>query len=355
MYRIQIKPHWQVARGTEAPLDTSSLLALLKAIHECGSIAQAAQQLALSYRHAWGVLRDGEKLFGHALMHTERGRGTRLTAMAEKLIWADRRIVARLTPTLESLASELSDELSRMVVQPPQTIRLDASHGFAVAALLARLEALQLPLKLRYRNSSDAVAALAQRECDLAGFHVPIGAFQARAAERYAQWLDPKTHCLIHLAVRQQGLFLAPGNPKQIAGLQDLARPDVRFVNRQAGSGTRMLLELMLAEAGVPTQRVNGFDSAEFTHSAVAAYIASGMADVGIGVETAARRFGLDFMLLVEERYFFAAAHASLDQALMQQIIGILRSPAFQSEVNALAGYRALGSGTILSLQEAFA
>lgn len=354
MYRINIKPQWEVARGGDTALNTSSLLGLLLSIHKTGSISQAAREIGLSYRYAWGLLRDGEKLFGSALMTTERGRGTRLTPMAEKLIWADRRIAARLTPTLESLASELENELSRMVSSKPRNIRLDASHGFAVAALLNHINQAKLPIKLRYHNSTDAVAALSRRECDLAGFHVPLGKFEHAAAVCYAQWLNPDVHCLIHLAVRDQGLFVAPGNPKGIHGLQDLTRNDIRFVNRQAGSGTRMLLELMLADATISPLHISGFESAEFTHSAVAAYIASDMADVGFGVQTAAQRFGLDFIPLVRERYFFAVSIAAVEDPLLRQVIAILQSDAFRKEVDNLTGYGAVDTGKILKLADAF-
>jgi len=171
-----------------------------------------------------------------------RGRGTSLSPLAEKLIWADRRIAARLSPTLDSLASELETELGKTLGNTGSMTRLDASHGFAVAAFLKQAGESGLPIDLRYRNSSDAVAALSRGESDLAGFHVPLGEFEARAMERYRRWLDPKTHRLIHLAVREQGLFVNPGNPLGIQSINDLARNDVRFVNRQAGSGTRMLL-----------------------------------------------------------------------------------------------------------------
>ena len=354
MYKVTISPQWEISSGMETPLDTSALLRLLRAIDETGSIAQATKAVGLSYRYAWGLLREAERIFGHALMSRGRGRGTRLTPLAEKLIWADRRIAARLSPTLESLASELEAELGKLAGSGSPAIRLDASHGFAVAAFLNHINAAGLPIELRYRNSSDAVAALARRECDLAGFHVPLGEHEQSAAARYRQWLSPRSHCLIHLAVRTQGLIVAAGNPLAIQGLPDLARPGVRFVNRQAGSGTRMLLELMLAGAALPTQAINGFENAEFTHSAVAAYIASGMADVGIGVQTAAQRFGLGFVPLVRERYFFAAASASLEEPRMQQALEILRSGPFRAAVDALAGYDADGSGAILSLGDAF-
>jgi molybdate transport repressor ModE-like protein len=354
MFKVNIRPHWEISFNAEPPLDTAALLGLLLAVQDTGSIAQAAKAVKLSYRYAWGLLREAERLFGAALLETGRGRGTRLTPLAEKLVWADRRIAARLFPTLESLASELESELGKMAANRLRMIRMDASHGFAVAALMVHLNKVEMPVELRYRNSTDAVAALSRGECDLAGFHVPTGQFEQAAMAAYTRWLDPHQHCLIHLAVRSQGLFVAPGNPLGIRGLADLARADVRFVNRQAGSGTRMLLELMLGAAGVAPNDIGGFNSAEFTHSAVAAYIASGMADVGIGVRTAAQRFDLDFIALARERYFFAMRSDAVDDPLIRQFIGILQLPEYHARVNELTGYDAVDTGTILSLEQAF-
>jgi molybdate-binding protein len=198
------------------------------------------------------------------------------------------------------------------------------------------------------------VAALSRNECDLAGFHVPIGAYEPEAVAWYARWLDPARHCLLHVGVRQQGLFVAAGNPLGLTGLADLTRPDVRFVNRQVGSGTRMLLELMLNGGGLSAHDIQGFNSAEFTHSAVAAYIASGMADVGIGVRTAAERFGLDFVPLIDERYFFALPIAALDEALMRHLVAVVQSRAYQRAVDGLPGYNAVETGTIMTLAQAF-
>ena len=354
MYKVKIIPHWEISYDAELPLDTAALLRLLMSIQATGSIAQAAQAVGLSYRYAWGLLREGERLFGDKLMDKGRGRGTTLTLLAEKLIWADRRVAARLSPILESLSSELERELNNTVAGKSKAIRLHASHGFAVAALLNDLNEVRLPIELSYRNSTDAVAALSRRECDFAGFQVPLGDFERPAVALYTRWLKKKTHCLIHVAVRNQGLFVAPGNPKSIRGLADLTRNGVRFVNRQVGSGTRMLLEWMLAGASLSPNDINGYESAEFTHSAIAAYIASGMADVGFGVETAARRFGLEFIPLVRERYFFALSIAAMDDPLIQQVIGILQSDSFRKEVNGLAGYDASDTGKILSLTKAF-
>ena len=354
MFKVHIRPHWEISFDGAAPLDTAALLSLLIAVQDTGSIAQAAKAVKLSYRYAWGLLREAETLFGDSLLQTGRGRGTSLTPLAQKLVWADRRISARLSPTLESLASELEAELGKMAAERLRMIRMDASHGFAVAALMVHLNKMEMPVELRYRNSTDAVAALSRRECDLAGFHVPTGKFEQAAVAWYTRWLDPKEHCLIHLAVRHQGLFVAPGNPLMIDGLASLARRDVRFVNRQVGSGTRMLLELMLQAEGVSPNDVAGFNSAEFTHSAVAAYIASGMADVGIGVRTAAQRFKLDFLPLARERYFFAIRTDALTDPLIRQLVTVLQTPEYHERVNELTGYDATDTGTIMSLEQAF-
>ncbi|MFT5642804.1 MAG: molybdate transport repressor ModE-like protein [Janthinobacterium sp.] len=354
MYKVAITPQWEITNEADPSLDIAVLLQLLLAIQRSGSISKAAIAAGLSYRHAWGLLRTAEMYFGDALMDKGRGRGTSLTLLAEKLIWAERRVSARLSPILESLSSELERELNLLAPGKSSTIRLHASHGFAVAALLDGINGVGLPVDLSYRNSTDAVAALLQGECDLAGFHVPLGEFEPPAVALYAQWLDSDTHCLIHLAVREQGLIVAAGNPQRIVGLQDLTKGGVRFVNRQVGSGTRMLFDLMLAGAALTPGAISGYENAEFTHAAVAAYIASGMADVGLGLQAAAQRFGLDFIALARERYFLALPVAALEDPLIRQVIAMLQSASFRATVDALAGYDATDTGKIVSLADVF-
>jgi molybdate-binding protein len=115
-----------------------------------------------------------------------------------------------------------------------------------------------------------------------------------------------------------------------------------------------MLLELMLEKLAVPPTAINGYENTEFTHSAVAAFIASGMADVGFGVQTAAERFKLDFIPLARERYFLAVNAESLDQPGMRQVIDVVRSASFRDAVNQLAGYDTTDTGEILTLSQVF-
>lgn len=354
MLRFTLQPQWRIEREAGDTLDVTTLLTLLGAVQDSGSIAQAGRELGLSYRKAWGLVRDGEQLFGQPLVTRERGRGSLLTDTAQRLVWADARIAARLQPQLASLGSEMGGELAGAQRRQRPVCRLHASHGFAVAALHELLTARRLPIDLRYRNSLEAVAALARGECDLAGFHVPLGESQHDAAQRYLQWLTPERHRLVLLAVRTQGLFLAPGNPLGVRGLADLTRAGVRFVNRPEGSGTRVLTELLLKRQGIAPQAIAGYNTTEMTHAAVAAYVASGMADVGLGVQTAAQRFGLHFIPLLRERYFFALATDAQASCELSPVLGVLRSPAFRARVAALSGYDASATGSNLTLYEAF-
>lgn len=352
-FSVAIHPTWRVTRGEAVELSLPGILALLAAIDEVGQIEQACAEVGISYRHGWGLLRTGEEVFGTSLVSKARGRGTSLTPLGKKLLWADKRIAARLAPTLDSLASELEAELLKCIEHKDEIVRINASHGFAVETLRSFLVADDIPVDLKYRGSLDSVASLARGDCDIAGFHVPLGEFQAAAWTQYQAWLRPRKHRLIHLAERRQGVFVQAGNPKGIAGLEDLVREDVRFVNRQPGSGTRILLDLLLESRRIDSARIRGFQNTELTHAAVAAYIASGMADAGFGVQTAAHRFKLDFIPVAQERYFIACNSAALKSETMRNLIEIMRRDDFREAVSALPGYDGTHTGRMLTLDEA--
>lgn len=339
MLKVEIRADWLLRQADGSVTSLPQLLALLMAVRSTGSISKAALACKLSYRHAWGLLNEFDIRFGVELVHKVRGQGTILSPLAEKLIWADMRIRARLAPLLDSLASELQQDMASVMPGPRQALRVTASHGFAIATLIAQLEAQGTAVDLHYHGSTEAVASLARGDCDLAGFHLPIGKFEKAAAAKYSSWLDTDKHALIHLASRMQGMFVAKGNPKGITGLADLARADVRFVNRQQGSGTRVLLELLLTDQGIACAAITGYETAEFTHAAVAAFVASGMADVAFGVETAARRFDLDFIPIISERYFLACQQKALDTPLVEAALDVMASDSFKAALAALPGY----------------
>jgi molybdate transport repressor ModE-like protein len=354
-FKARLSSEWVLEKPSGAVLPLSEVLRLLAAVDATGHIAGACKACGLSYRHGWGILRNAEKEFEAPLIETSRRQGSRLTPFGQHLIWANRRVDARLMPTLESMASELQEELERLYPESQPRLRLHASHGFAVEGLMQLANGMDMsPLELRYRTAIEALASLDRAECDLAGFQVPTGEFELPILERYSEWLDPERHMLIHLAVRNTGMFVKPDNPKGIESVGDLVNPNVRFVNRQIGSSTRYLVGLMLKQLDIDTSRVQGFESNEFTHMAIAAHIASGMADVGIGVETAAWRCGLSFIPLVKERYFFAAHRDTLDTPQMRRLLDLMNGEEYQGYVSQLVGYDARFLGQVQTLEEAF-
>ncbi len=353
MFRLHVRPEWSLQRPGQPDFDLPQVLRLCAAVHEQGSLAQAAKTLQLSYRHAWGLIREADQAFGNPLIQLERGRGGQLTPLGQVLLWADRRIAARLSPALDSLSSELSAEMER-VLSASAPVRIQASHGFAVQALRETLVESGLNFDLRYTSSTDALQALARKECDLAGFHVPIGQLQAAGMAPYRQALLAQPVQLINLATRVQGLMVPPGNPLGITGIRDLPLRKPRFINRQPGSGTRLLIDLLLQEQRVASEQIPGYEMWEYTHAAVAAYIASGMADVGFGIETAARRFQLDFIPLVTERYFLACRQDDANRLDLDSVRNLLRAGELKRRIGELPGYDSNACGTLTSLRQAF-
>ena len=194
------------------------LIDLLVGISEDGSLAKACARAQLSYRYAWGILRSGQKILGAPLVESTRGSGAKLTALGEKLVWANKRIAARLSPLLDTLASEIEVEFERAVAHAESILRIHASHGFAVETLHRFLTRNQIAADVKYRSSLEVVSALMHDSCDLAGMHVPLGELAPKFLRRYAKVLRSDAYRLVDLVTRNQGLMVAEGNPKRIAG-----------------------------------------------------------------------------------------------------------------------------------------
>ena len=231
-------------------------------------------------------------------------------------------------------------------------IHLHASHGYAVEKLPALLSRHgHATVDLQYMGSVAAVSSMARGLCDLAGFHVPLGEQAANLWREYAKWLKPRKHGILRLVTRTQGLIVAKGNPLGLNSLADLPRPGVRFVNRQRDSGTRHLLDGLLAKQGIDAHRIQGYDSGEFTHAAVAAFVASGMADVGLGIEPAARQFKLGFVPVIKERYMLACRLETLRHAAIQELVALIQGPQYREMVDPVAGYSLDSPGKLEKVQ----
>jgi putative molybdopterin biosynthesis protein len=327
------------------------LVALLDAVHRTGSISAAAREVGLSYRHVWGELKRWEVRLGRPLVHWTKGQPSLLTPFGEKLLWAERRARARLAPQIDALRSELELAFAVAFDDSAGLITLHASHDEALPALRAMCQAQhQLLLDIQFTSSVEALTALADGRCLLAGFHALEHAPRRSAtAQAYRSLLRPGRHKLIGFVRRTQGLMLAPGNPLRIAGLNDLARAGLRFVQRGPGAGTRIVLEELLQAAGLPGVARDA--PVEPSHRAVAAAVASGSADAGFGIEAAARAAGLDFIALAEERYFLVTLAPHLDDPQVQALRRVLQTPQWQQAVAAIPGHAPDASGQVLSLR----
>ena len=355
MTKILIRPTWQFENETGSELDPR-IFTLLRAIQDTGVLLQAVKQVKMSYRSGWNLLKHSSEFFGNPLVQMERGKGARLTTLGEKVLWAEQRSDAGLFPQLDNVASELNLEIGKARKEPQAVIRIHASHGYAVEKLPQLMTNHgHADVDLRYMGSIDALASLSRSNCELAGFHVPLGEIGHNLWEHYAKWLKPHQEKIIRLVVRTQGLIVPAGNPKKIRGLKDLCAPGVRFVNRQRGSGTRILLDGLLHSQSIDPVKITGYgDGGELTHAAVAAFVASGMADAAFGVEPAARQFKLDFLPIAKERYMLACRNESLKQPPVKELITLLKGPEFQRIVGPVPGYTLDSPGEVIEIKDAF-
>jgi putative molybdopterin biosynthesis protein len=148
---------------------------------------------------------------------------------------------------------------------------------------------------------------------------------------------------LVTLAYRTQGLMLSNGNPKGIKKIADITKPNVRFVNRNAGSGTRLWFDSELRKLEIPAEKINGYDKVVKTHSEAAVLIANNKADAALGLQAAAHQHSLDFIPLFEERYDFILPREN--EKTLSPLLDYLQTANFRTELNTLTGYNSAHSG----------
>jgi putative molybdopterin biosynthesis protein len=211
-----------------------------------------------------------------------------------------------------------------------------------------------LRLDIRFKGSVDALEGFSRGRCMLAGFHIAEGLDAAATAE-FRRFLDGKQHRVIGLATRTQGLMVRPANPKQIGSLADLTRADVRFVNRQRDSGSRIEFDQLLAGAGIEPDRIEGYLDEEHTHLAVAATVAGGKADAGFGIKAAASQYGLDYLPMLTERYYLACRADAMPLPEVKEFLSVLRSAEFRDILAGLPGYGNAITGMVFGVADALA
>ena len=358
MHKVELSYLLSARRGKDA-LIRNPLMDMLHAVREQGSISKAAKALDYSYRHVWGALKEWEQTLGRALIVWDKGQRARLTEFGEKLLWAERQAQARLAPQIETLRGDIERAFSTAFDDNAHVLTIYASHDAALSSLRDQTSAHGLHLDIRFMGSVDAIAALNAGRCMMAGFHtLEQPSARSVAALAYRSLLKPGLHKLIGFAHRTQGLMVAKNNPLRITGLADLKRSGLRYVNRAQGTGTRVLLDDLLAQAGINPSDVNGYQSQEPSHSAVAQAIAGNAADAGLGIEAAAQEKALGFVPLVKERYHLVCLKSELPSAPVQALITELQSRDWQTTLQGLPGYsgnndagESAQSGKVLSLR----
>lgn len=336
------------------------LFELLAALHEAGSIHGATQRLGQSYRHVWGNLKRWEEALGEPLVQWSQGRRARLSAFGQRLLWAEARARSRLGPHIDALRAELQRVLTEAIDGSREGLAIVASHDLALPRLRELADRHHgLHIELRFAGSVDALQALAAGRCTVAGFHVPqLPEGSPVFARALKPLLKPGRHKLIGCLRRTQGLMWRDdGGPPPT--LQSLAQPPAgmprrRFVNRQAGSGTRLLMEHLMDAGGLGADRIPGWsESGEPTHAAVAATIAAGEAEVGPGIAAAAALHGLRFAPLIDEDYYLVCLKESLDSPAVGRLRAALADPGWAQALATLPQYAPQQSGQVVALTRA--
>lgn len=248
------------------------------------------------------------------------------------------------------IEEKVSVRLLRPREQLEHTLIMIGSHDNTIDVLANELKRLDSRIHLSSSNvgSLGGLMALRRGQTHLAGSHLldtETGDYNFSYIERYLKGTPVR---VVQLARREQGLLLRSGNPKNILGIGDLLRPDVSFINRQAGSGTRILLDYLLGRMGLSSDAVRGYEQEEFTHMAVAVAVLSGRADAAMAIYASARALELDFIPIAQERYDLVISETCWEDRKIRLLLDIIVSDSFRRRVESLGGYDVSQSGTVM-------
>jgi molybdate transport repressor ModE-like protein len=284
--------------GREVALGQSH--ALLDGIAQERSVRGAADRLGLSYRSAWGRLTVLNDAFGQPVAVKIKGHGSTLTQFGVTLREALGETLKMFEASLAHEERALERRLAVLAGTAPLRVRMAISHDPLLMNVLGDMAEIETAVV----GSREAVERLLAGRADAAGFHA--GEMDVTNAPPYDALFRDHELVVRPLFSREQGFMLAAGNPLSIRSIDDIARTGARFVNRQRGSGTRLWFDRLIERAHISPADIVGYAQEEFTHQAVAAVIASGAADAGMGVRAVAERFGLGFVTVGDEIYHLA-------------------------------------------------
>ena len=260
--------------------------------------------------------------------------------------------IVRVPPSAQGVdeGASVQVELLRSLDQIKRTIMAIGSHDLALDILSTFLARAYpgMSLSSAHVGSMGGLMAMRRGEAHIAGTHLideETGEYNVPYVKRLLDW---GSYALVNLVHREQGFIVPPGNPKNITGFGDLVRPGVVFVNRQRGAGTRVLLDMELGKLGIDPDEVKGYSHEEYTHMGVAASVANGAADVGLGIHGAAVALNLDFVPVSTEQYDLLTTREFLESKMMDALLAVIRSEEFKRAVLGLGGYDLSDSGKVV-------
>ncbi len=245
---------------------------------------------------------------------------------------------------------EVGIEIYRSREEIEHTLLAVGSHDLALDLLASRMRRKSHGLRLLsfHVGSMGGLLAIRKGQTHLAGIHLFDEGTASYNIPYIEKYLQGKVVVLVNLVYRTQGLLVEKGNPARIAGIEDLVSQTVQFVNRQKGSGTRILLDYMLNQKRLDPRQIQGYEREEYTHLGVAAAIAAGTAQAGMGIYSAARLYNLDFIPLCEERYDLLMSEEFYHSKEGQVLLEAISDPGFKEEVEQMGGYSTRDTGALV-------
>jgi molybdate transport repressor ModE-like protein len=332
---IAIKPVLMLESSgkTHSSTDLSSIAILLREVQRGKTIQSAAEALDVSYRTLWNQLKVAEKALGTPLLLSTKGHGSKLSPAAESFLNSVAEMERRFDRVSQDEVRRLSGELSSLINPRPVRWVFCSSSDPLIEQVIDGFAHIDY----QTMGSGQALERLLSGDADIAGYHLPDqdSLVQVQAHLKSAGMMA------YPVMRRTQGLMVSTGNPLRIKKLVDLARPEVRFINRQKGAGTRLLLDTLMEKEGIRSDRIRGYRHEEFTHTAVATAIVAGTADAALGLKYIAAQFRLGFVPFEEETFYLAMSPKTHASKPIQKLIQSLHALAAKQ-----VGYRAATAGS---------
>ena len=312
-FKIRIGMEWEIG-GSK--IDLAMVALLLEGIAETGTVRATADKLGISYRTVWGKLEAAEASLGQQLVVKNKGHGSVLTQTGEYL----KSQVVNFTLDLQNNSKKeqeaFKNGLLNSFVSEPRKLKLACSHDFLFEDCVQ--SGLLPAWDIRYMGSQKAIDALRAGTADMAGFHLPEKIAGLPGMKEL--WADPR-YFVAPIMRRELGLIVAQGNPLKIKNIEDLVRPEIRFINRQGKAGTRLRLDELLRSKGIDPKSIRGYQLEEFTHSGVALSVAAGAADAGFALRAVTAGLTVEFIPVGRETYCFCGSVELVEDSRYQSML----------------------------------